>query len=109
MRDDLNAVQAGDELLCHSGYGSQQVLARVDRVTPTQIVIGNSRYRRADGYRVGDTGYGRGRVTIPTDADRERLARLVAVRAIRETTTDSTKHLSAARLQELARELWGQA
>ena len=105
MSDDFSAVQIGDELLCHSGYGSQQVLARVDRVTPTQIVIGHSRYRRADGYRIGDTGYGRGRVTVPTEKDRERLTRYEVCKAIRQTTTKSTKHLSAERLTAIAQEL----
>ena len=106
MSDELNAVQVGDELLYHRGYGSPAItLIRVTHLTPTQIVAGANRYRKSDGGRIGDTGFGRARVTIPTDADRERIARHNAINDIRRATSESTAHVSATRLTEIAQEL----
>lgn len=51
-------VKAGDKLIrCYGGYGNfsyEYVL--VDRVTKTMIIVGNERYNKKHGDRVGDSG-----------------------------------------------------
>jgi len=49
----LESVKAGDVLLISSHFKTDDKLATVDRVTKTQVVIGNSRYRISDGRAVG--------------------------------------------------------
>jgi len=59
---ELKDIQAGDEVALFEpnalGYGNQGVsIKRVERVTPTQIIVNGTRYRRQDGRAVGDTDY----------------------------------------------------
>ena len=48
-------LKAGDQvIIVMHGYPSSYNRCTVDRVTNTQIIIGNSRYRRENGRRIGD-------------------------------------------------------
>lgn len=49
--NNLDNIKAGDRVIVHS-YGYLRV-ATVDRVTPTQIIVGHSKYRRKNGNAVG--------------------------------------------------------
>src|SRR5262245_51361918 len=71
MELDLSDARAGDTMLRASGYVYKRLsLVTVDRVTQTQILVGNCRYSKDGGYRVG-----RGRdgapdaIRFPTHAD----------------------------------------
>lgn len=60
----LSSIKEGDTVAVGGsfyGYG----LAVVDRVTPTQLVIGASRYRRKDGYRRGDSSWDTAHIERP--------------------------------------------
>lgn len=55
--DDLNTLKTDDFVaIFHHGY-KHDVCKRVkiDRITKTQIIIGNSRFLKRDGYKIGDT------------------------------------------------------
>ena len=74
----LESVKAGDELLISSHFMRDDYLAKVDRVTKTQVIIGNNRYRISDGKQVGsDSLWNVPKATIPTPDIREsvRIAR----------------------------------
>lgn len=42
-------IKPGDKVIEEGGFACPPRVAEVTKVTPTQIVIGNSRYRRKDG------------------------------------------------------------
>jgi hypothetical protein len=74
---NLNNIKVGDELIRNiSNYGSiNKQIVTVDRVTPTQIIIGNTRYRKDNGRALG---YGDIRstppwLTIPIDEDLDEI------------------------------------
>jgi len=49
----LESVKAGDVLLISSHFKTADRLEKVDRVTKTQVVIGNSKYRVSNGLAIG--------------------------------------------------------
>ena len=51
--DWIKDLKAGDKVFVTRG--SHIRLVTVDRVTATQIVIGGERFRKSDGYRMGDS------------------------------------------------------
>lgn len=51
MKDWLETIKAGDEVIVVNNY--HQSVVRVDRTTPTQLVIGSIKYNRRTGRRVG--------------------------------------------------------
>lgn len=53
----LADVKAGDTVAIYStGFSRAHELAKVDKVTAAQVVIGHSRYRRSDGKKMGTSG-----------------------------------------------------
>lgn len=72
MSDWLQNLKAGDEVIVRRGLGhTRNYISTIDKVTPTQIVIGESRYNRTTGRRRGDTGWNSANLVEPT---REALA-----------------------------------
>lgn len=71
----LSDLKAGDEVVVKaSGYYQVYERHTITRVTPTQIVIGPNRYRKSDGYRIGDgTGWGTIRAYVITDEIRAEI------------------------------------
>lgn len=53
MDNDLSDLKAGDLVVECGRYGFAYNIVRVDRVTPTQAVIGNKKFRLSGGYEVG--------------------------------------------------------
>jgi len=50
----LNELKAGDDVLIRGSRElSAQRIAKVDRTTATQVIVGNARYRRKDGFQMG--------------------------------------------------------
>lgn len=70
-------LQPGDEVIVdHGGLSiySKPRLAKVDRVTATQIIIGDDRYNRSNGkLRGGTSYYGNKWLSVPTSEDRARV------------------------------------
>lgn len=84
MSDEwLKAVGVGTEVAISSDFGYRSYRrAVIERITPTQIVIGQSKYRRADGRKIGDGSWERSYLLEMTDDIREtieveRLAQLI--------------------------------
>lgn len=71
----LNDLKVGDEVIISAGYGGDE-LATVSRITATQILLAApgrrdyARFRRKDGYRVGEQLYGRSKLFPVTEARR---------------------------------------
>lgn len=61
---DLCDLKAGDHVVVVSPYGSGYTVAVVDRVTPTQIVVGGCKYNKAMGREVGSSGWASSIITI---------------------------------------------
>jgi hypothetical protein len=70
----LSSLQAGDDVHFHGRYGNGPgYIAQVTRVTPTQIVIGDSRFDKEDGRRRGSHGFHVEWIYEPTDDIREAI------------------------------------
>ena len=56
--DWLNDLKPGDKAIrCSTGIGALDTVITVERVTPTQIIVGSDKYRKANGRRLGDSGW----------------------------------------------------
>jgi len=70
----LESVKAGDLLLISSRFRSYDTLLKVDRVTKTQVVIGNNKYRISDGKEIGCSDrWNIPRASIPTGEQIENI------------------------------------
>ena len=99
MKDWLDSLKPGDEVAVTFGYTSAHGIATVDRTTPTQVIVGRARFRRSDGYRVGDSGaWSRASIRPVTDAIRESATRAKLIAAIVGT---SWKSLSTDQLRRI--------
>jgi hypothetical protein len=68
----LESVKAGDIVLRKQRLCSEDKLLTVERITKTQIVAGNSRYRRSDGNAIGYyDSWNVPRIIIPTFEQKE--------------------------------------
>lgn len=71
---NLESVKAGDELLISSHFMKDDHIAKVDRVTKKQVIIGKSKYRVSDGRAIGFGGeWNIPRATIPTFEQKEKI------------------------------------
>ena len=50
--EDMSGLKAGDFVVRCGEYGDYRIVA-VDRVTPTQAVLGTAKYRLTNGYEIG--------------------------------------------------------
>jgi hypothetical protein len=66
---EFQDLKAGDEVVLVSrGLGKDKyLLKQVDRVTKTQIVIGNSKYNRVNGFEAGSNSWYRDSLKMPTE------------------------------------------
>lgn len=71
---NLESVQLGDQLIWHGRHPADSKVVRVDRTTKTQIIAGNNRFRKSDGYTVGNRGiWNNVTVTIPKEGEIEKI------------------------------------
>lgn len=64
---ELKDLVEGDEVLVTSMYYRR--IAKVDKVTKTQIVVDNARYRRNSGLQCGDDTWDRKSISVPTEKE----------------------------------------
>lgn len=71
----LASLKAGDEVAIDSSYGRRWRMAKVNRVTATQVIVGqyNAKYRRADGRSVGTQIWESTYIHEPTPEIRENV------------------------------------
>jgi hypothetical protein len=67
VKDWLASLATGDKVIVTDGWNTQRI-AIVDKVTPTQVVVGNARYRRHSGKMVGADSYSRNCIHEATPA-----------------------------------------
>jgi hypothetical protein len=54
----LKSLKVGDTVIVESGWGRGR-LGKVERITGTQVIVNDTRYRKKDGGMVGAHGYSR--------------------------------------------------
>ena len=64
---ELKDLVEGDEVLV-TGM-SHRHIAKVDKVTKTQIVVNNARFRRDSGWQCGSDSWYRKSISIPTEKE----------------------------------------
>lgn len=64
---ELKNLFAGDEVLVIGR--SYRRIAKVDKVTKTQIIIDNTRFRRDSGWQYGGDRWNRESISIPTEKE----------------------------------------
>lgn len=64
---ELKDLVEGDEVLV-TGM-SYKLIAKVDKVTKTQIVVDNARFKRDSGWQCGSGIWNRRRVSVPTEKE----------------------------------------
>ena len=64
---ELKDLVAGDDVLITSRYYRR--IAKVDKVTKTQIVIDNARFRRDSGWQCGSDRWNVRRISVPTEKE----------------------------------------
>lgn len=72
---EFQDLKEGDEvILISNGLGATKyLLKKVQRLTKTQIVIDNFKYRRTDGRQIGYDGLYGDRLVMPTEIMRHRM------------------------------------
>ena len=63
----LKDLVVGDDVLVISRYYRR--IAKVDKVTKTQIVVDNARFRRNSGWQCGSDMWNMRRVSVPTEKE----------------------------------------
>lgn len=64
---EIKDLQVGDSVLV-TGMSYKRI-AKVDKVTKTQIVVGSARYRRNSGLQCGDDIWDRKSISVPTEEE----------------------------------------
>ena len=97
---ELKDLVVGDDVLvtgiCH------RRIAKVDKVTKTQIVVGNVRFRRDSGWQCGGDSWDRKSISVPTEKEiseiKEETLRKKLIFAI---SSFDFKHLSITELKQV--------
>ena len=64
---ELKDLVAGDEVLVTGTFHRR--IAKIDKVTKTQIVIDNARFRRDSGWQCGGDSWNRKSISVPTEKE----------------------------------------
>ena len=64
---ELKDLVAGDEVLITSRYYRR--IAKVDKVTKTQIIANNARFRRDSGWQCGSDRWDMKSISVPTEKE----------------------------------------
>lgn len=64
---DLKDLVIGDDVLVKGMFYKR--IAKVDKVTKTQIVVDNARFKRDSGWQCGSDIWNRRRVSVPTEKE----------------------------------------
>lgn len=82
MSDLFEHIEAGDKVVLGHSYTirrNKYVFAVVDRTTKTQIIVGEKRFRRADGRQVGErAGYSGSSILLLTPESQKQVEETLA-------------------------------
>ena len=97
---ELKDLVVGDDVLVTGMYYRR--IAKVDKVTKTQIVIDNARFRRDSGCQCGGDSWNRKSISVPTEKEisdvKEENLRKILINTI---SSFDFKRLSADELKQL--------
>lgn len=92
MIADLKDVKVGDTLMYGQSYNRRMVV--VERLTDTQIICGNVRFRKHDGKKIASNGWDASFARVPNDADLQELRfKELQQWFVRVAVTQANKHL----------------
>lgn len=93
---ELKDLVVGDDVLVTGMYYRR--IAKVDKVTKTQIVVDNARYRRNSGRQCGDDIWDRKSISVPTEKEisdvKEENFRKKLIYAIRSLISNAYQQMS---------------
>ena len=84
----LDELKPGDKVIQHSQSGGEK-WRWVSRTTKTQIIIGDDRFRRKNGYRIGDEGYYRTYLREWTQEWQDKRDMAQRIASLKEQITES--------------------
>lgn len=97
---ELKDLVVGDDVLV-VGRSCRRI-AKIDKVTKTQIVVNNARFRRDSGWQCGGDRWNVRRISVPTEKEiseiKEETLRKKLIFAI---SSSDFKHLSIAELEQV--------
>lgn len=64
---ELKDLKAGDDVLV-TGRSCRRI-TKIDKVTKTQIVVNNARFRRDSGWQCGGDSWSRKSISVPTEKE----------------------------------------
>jgi hypothetical protein len=64
LGEDFSTLTEGSKVVICGGYGTDYQIVKIDRLTKTQVVIGNSKFRRDSGNEIGVDGYSRRSISV---------------------------------------------
>lgn len=64
---ELKDLVVGDDVLVRGMH--RRRIAKVDKVTKTQIIVNNARFRRDSGWQCGGDSWSRKRISVPTEKE----------------------------------------
>lgn len=82
MNEFLANLKEGSEVIADYGYHSR-ALVRIDRVTPTQFVVGDRRFSRKTGHLCGERGFYRGSLAEATPEKADVIVRKTLLAKLR--------------------------
>ena len=97
---ELKDLVAGDEVLVIGTFNRR--IAKVDKVTKTQIIVNNARFRRDSGCQFGSDRWNVRRISVPTEKEisdvKEENLRKILINTI---SSFDFKRLSTDELKQL--------
>lgn len=97
---ELKDFVVGDDVLV-TGMSCRRI-AKIDKITKTQIVVGNTRFRRDSGWECGGDRWNVRRISVPTEKEiteiKEETLRKKLIFAI---SSFNFKHLSITELEQV--------
>ena len=97
---ELKDLQVGDNVLV-TGV-SHRYIVKVDKVTKTQIVAGNIRFRRDSGWQCGGDRWNVRIISVPTEKEISEIKKeTLRKKLIFAISSSDLKHLSIAELERV--------
>jgi hypothetical protein len=103
-REWLATLKAGDEVHVSESMTKDDSIRKVDRTTKTQIVIGNSKFRRSNGFPVGSDTWIRRHIEKPTAESRKRIKRARMVRLLNSVKWSEVSDAALSAIVKIAME-----
>ena len=101
-REDFKSLKAGDKVIINSSFYDDRV-ETIDRITNTQIVIGNSKFKRTNGWQIGDNIWSKTRLSIGTPEKIAEIEHKQRMNAIRSYVTKHLNEFNDAQLEAMYR------